>query len=234
MPSDIELSRFHGLDAVVLQAPDGARATVLLHGGHVVSWIPAGADEQLYLSPKSSLAPGAAIRGGVPVIFPQFNARGPLQRHGFARNKVWQRVSARQEADQALAVLRLGDDDSSRAHWPHAFNLELQVSVRAGTLAIALSCENRGDTTFAFSGALHTYLRVEALAAVRVHGLAGLQYEDAVSGTVQRQQDEWLVPGGDLDRVYGGVDRDLLLTEVRAPSERRLQIQQQDFGDAVV
>ena len=88
MPSVIELSRFEGLDAVELRAPDGARATVLLHGGHVVSWVPAGADEQLYLSPKSSFAPGSAIRGGVPVIFPQFNTRGPLQRHGFARNKV--------------------------------------------------------------------------------------------------------------------------------------------------
>ena len=234
MPSNIELTRFQGLDAVALQSADGARATVLLHGGHVVSWIPAGADEQLYLSPKSSFAPGAAIRGGVPVIFPQFNARGPLQRHGFARNAVWKLVSARQEADQALAVLRFGDDDSTRASWPHAFNLELHVSVRAGTLAMALSCENRGDTAFAFSAALHTYLRVEALAATRVHGLTGLQYEDAVSGTVQHQSDDWLVPGGDLDRVYCGVERDLLLTEVRGPTERRLKIHQQDFGDAVV
>ena len=234
MPSNIELTRFHGLDAAVLQAPDGARATVLLHGGHVVSWIPAGADEQLYLSPKSSFAPDAAIRGGVPVIFPQFNARGPLQRHGFARNAVWKLVSARQEADQALAVLRFEDDNSTRAIWPHAFNLELQISVRAGTLAIALSCENRGDMAFTFSAALHTYLRVEALAATRVHGLAGLQYENAVSGTTQIQSDEWLVPGGDLDRVYCEVDRDLLLTEVRGNTERRLQIQQQDFSDVVV
>ena len=234
MPSNIELTRFHGLDAAVLQAPDGARATVLLHGGHVVSWIPAGADEQLYLSPKSSFAPDAAIRGGVPVIFPQFNARGPLQRHGFARNAVWKLVSARQEADQALAVLRFEDDDSTRAIWPHAFNLELQISVRAGTLAIALSCENRGDMAFTFSAALHTYLRVEALAATRVHGLAGLQYENAVSGTTQIQSDEWLVPVGDLDRVYCEVDRDLLLTEVRGNTERRLQIQQQDFSDVVV
>lgn len=234
MPSVIEPSRFHGLDAVVLQAPDGARATVLLHGAHVVSWIPPGADEQLYLSPNSSFAPRAAIRGGVPVIFPQFNARGPLQRHGFARNAVWQWVSAQQDADKALAVLRLADDDTTRASWPHAFSLELRVSVRAGTLAMALSCENRGDTAFAFTAALHTYLRVQALAATRVHGLADLQYEDAVAGTVQHQQDEWLLPGGDLDRVYRGVDRDLLLTEARGPNQRRLQIHQQDFGDAVV
>jgi glucose-6-phosphate 1-epimerase len=234
MPSVIELSRFNGLDAVELHAPDGARATVLLHGGHVVSWIPADADEQLYLSPKSGFAPGQAIRGGVPVIFPQFNARGPLQRHGFARNKVWQLDSARQGADDALAVLRLRDDAATRASWPHRFNLELRLSVRAGTLDITLSCENRGDTALAFTGALHTYLRVDALAETRVQGLAGLQYWDAVADTTQLQQDEWLTPAGDLDRVYYKVDRDLLLTESRNNGVRRLQIHQQGFGDAVV
>ena len=234
MPHLIELSRFKGLDAIALHAPDGARATVLLHGGHVVSWIPAGADEQLYLSPKSGFAPGLAIRGGVPVIFPQFNARGPLQRHGFARNKVWQCVSAHQDADQALAVVRLQDDDTTRASWPHRFNLELRVSVRAGTLGMALSCENRGDDAFEFASALHTYLRVDALSATRLQGLSGLQYWDAVADTTQRQQEEWLAPAGDLDRVYYKVDRNLLLTEARNGGERRLQIHQQDFGDAVV
>jgi glucose-6-phosphate 1-epimerase len=234
MPSDIELSRFHGLDAVELHAPDGARATVLLHGGHVVSWIPAGANEQLYLSPKSGFAPGQAIRGGVPVIFPQFNARGPLQRHGFARNMLWQLVSAKQEAGDALAVLRLADDDATLAIWPHRFNLELRVSVRAGTLTLALSCENRGDSAFTFTGALHTYRRVGSLAATRLQGLAGMQYWDSVADTNQPQEDEWLAPAGDLDRVYYKVDRDLLLTEPSNSGERRLQIHQQGFGDAVV
>ena len=36
------LTEFNGHPAVALRAPDGARATVLLHGGHLVSWIPAG------------------------------------------------------------------------------------------------------------------------------------------------------------------------------------------------
>ena len=40
-----------GQPAMRLRAPDGAEATVLLHGGHIVSWIPAGDQERLYLSP---------------------------------------------------------------------------------------------------------------------------------------------------------------------------------------
>ena len=81
-----------GQPALCVRAPDGAQATVLLHGGHVVSWIPAGADEQLYLSPAAgleALQSGQAIRGGVPVIFPQFAERGDGMRHGFARVSSW-------------------------------------------------------------------------------------------------------------------------------------------------
>ena len=66
MPTDIALSLFQGREAIALHAPDGARATVLLHGGHLVSWLPAGGAEQLYLSPKSGFAAGlkACVFGG--------------------------------------------------------------------------------------------------------------------------------------------------------------------------
>ena len=57
---------------------------------------------------------------------------------------------------------------------------------------------------------------------------------DAVADTTQRQPEEWLAPSGDLDRVYQGVAGDLLLREKRTQGERRLQIRQHDFGDAVV
>ena len=77
-------------DVVQLTAPDGASATIALHGGHVLSWKPTGGAEQLYLSPRSEYVPGKAIRGGVPVCFPQFAERGPLPKHGFARTLPWE------------------------------------------------------------------------------------------------------------------------------------------------
>ena len=55
---------------------DCASAEISLHGAHVLSWKPAPARECLYLSPNASQAPGAAIRGGIPVIFPQFAGLG--------------------------------------------------------------------------------------------------------------------------------------------------------------
>jgi glucose-6-phosphate 1-epimerase len=235
MPTAIAISRHQGMDALELIAPDGARGTVLLHGAHVLSWMPAGAGEQLYLSPKTAYASGQAIRGGVPVVFPQFAERGPLQKHGFARTKPWQLVSAEQGDDDALAVLRLADDAATRMFWPHAFELELSVRVAGRSLDIELACENKGSDAFDFSAALHSYFALGDLDAASVQGLSGLHYWDSVEGVEKEQRVDLLLPGGDLDRIYYQIKQDLALQEQQADgSTRRLQIRQQGFEDAVV
>jgi glucose-6-phosphate 1-epimerase len=235
MPTLSTLTRHHGLDAVELTAPDGARATVLLHGGHLVSWVPAGAPEQLYLSPRSDYTPGKAIRGGVPVCFPQFAERGPLPKHGFARTLAWELVSQEQGKDDALAVMRLRDSDETRRLWPHAFELELSVRVGGRSLDVELACENLGDAPLQFTAALHTYLRVADLDAVSVEGLAGLRYFDSIKQAEALQRMDLLLTGEkgvlDLDRIYFDVkERPLLVTEDR----RQVAVRQQGFEDAVV
>ena len=55
----IRHSRIRGLDAVLLQGPDGEQVSLLLQGAHLLSWKPAGAGEQLYLSPASAFATGS-------------------------------------------------------------------------------------------------------------------------------------------------------------------------------
>ncbi len=234
MSQPIALSRVHGMDAIELVAPDGARATVLLHGGHLVSWVPAGAEEQLYMSPKSEFASGQAIRGGVPVIFPQFGARGPLQRHGFARTKPWALVSAEQGKDDALAVLRLCDDAATRMFWPHAFELELSVRISGREIQIELACENKGEAVLEFTAALHSYLRVADLDSTSLQGLTAMRYWDSVDEMEKVQRVDLLLPGGELDRIYHRVREDMTLKERLATTERRLQIAQQGFEDAVV
>jgi len=219
---------------LLITAPDGAAARLSVAGGHVLSWLPAEATEQLYLSPRSEFAPGKAIRGGVPIIFPQFSDRGPLPKHGFARTALWELVSHEQGKDDALAVLRLADSDATRALWPHAFELELSVRVSGRSLDIELACENRGDAAFNFTAALHTYLRVNDLDAASVEGLTGLRYFDSVLQREATERMALLLPGEkgvlDLDRIYYGVDRELVLAE----DGRRVAITQQGFEDAVI
>lgn len=238
MPTPIAITRVQGMDALELCAPDGARATVLLHGAHVLSWVPAGGAEQLYLSPHSAYASGQAVRGGVPVIFPQFSDRGALQRHGFARSKPWQLVLAEQGEDDALAVLRLSDDAATRMVWPHAFELELSVRVAGQSLELELACENKGESALSFTAALHTYLGLGQLTDASLQGLAGLHYWDSVAKHEHLQRSDMLLPDmpdtADLDRIYYQVQQDLTLVEQSNAGERRLAIRQQGFEDVVV
>jgi glucose-6-phosphate 1-epimerase len=182
----------------------GASAQVLEHGAQLVSWRSAGAPqlERLYLSPLARLGVGEAVRGGAPVIFPQFERRGPdrsLPRHGFARQRLWLVQSATPEG----VVLRLEDDESLRAAWPHPFALTLKAELAADELRLTLECENTGAQPFEFSAALHTYLRVDALKDVRIEGLQGLDYIDCTDADALRtQRDAALSIEGEVDRIY--------------------------------
>ncbi|OWQ84711.1 hypothetical protein CDN99_23545 [Roseateles aquatilis] len=230
MSTPITITRHQGLEALELVAPDGARATLLLHGAHLLSWVPAGADEQLYLSPKSAFATGQAVRGGVPVIFPQFAARGPLQRHGFARGKPWQLVSAEAGKDDALAVLRLNDDGATRMVWPHEFEAEISIRIAGRVLEMELACENRGATPMSFTAALHTYLRLTQYISASLQGLSGLAFWDSASDRAATQHEDLLRLDGEMDRIYQDLKHDLTLRD----GDRRLRISQQGFSDAVV
>jgi hypothetical protein len=77
--------------------PNGDSVFVAQQGAQVLSWHAAGA-ERLYLSPTSACDGVTAIRGGVPVCFPQFNQRGSLPKHGFVRNMPWRLSEASLQA----------------------------------------------------------------------------------------------------------------------------------------
>lgn len=222
-----------GQPAVRLQSPDGAQATVLLHGGHLVSWIPAGGEEQLYLSPRAVAGAGQAVRGGVPVIFPQFEQRGPdksLPRHGFARTRAWAIESSRLDKDHAQITLALDDSAETRAIWPHAFTLELTIAISDARLDIELHVHNPGKTSWPFAAALHTYLNVSDLTLVRLQGLEGKHYIDNVTAGEATEDHPEKRFHGEVDRIYTHVSRELLLRD----GPRRLSIESPDMPDAVI
>jgi glucose-6-phosphate 1-epimerase len=233
----LTLGEYHGQPALHLVAGDGARACVLLHGAHLVSWVPAGGTEQLYLSPRAVFDGQQAIRGGVPVIFPQFNQRGPLPRHGLARQRPWRALSLEQAAGDALAVLRLVDDAATRAIWPQPFVAELSVRISGARLDIELAVEHRqpdeagpAPAEMAFTAALHTYLRVADVTSSRLDGLQRLRYEDSVRGAQQVDMAPHVAPEGELDRIYFDAARPLRLHD----GGRRVDIASHGFADVVV
>jgi len=192
-----------GLPRVVLRADDGGRAEVYLHGAHVTSWTTPDGREQLYLSERAVFDGRAAIRGGVPVIFPQFAGEGPLPKHGFARGRSWQLVDAATAGPTPYVVLHLTDDAETRAVWPFGFLASYRVELVDGSLRMSLSVHNPGDEPITFTAALHTYLRLDDAFAARVRGLQGSTYRDSTRGgetSVQREAE--LAVGDDLNRIY--------------------------------
>lgn len=221
---------FHGLPSLALNLPNGDSLRVLLHGAHIVSWI-AGGRERLYLSPRSAFDGRSAIRGGVPICFPQFNQRGPLPKHGFVRNLPWVAdVPPVVTPEAARMGLRLPASAATRQFWPQAFEATLTLELRPGSLQITLDVSNTDVVPLGFTGALHTYLAVEDIGAVRLEGLDGRPEWDALTdrrghatGPLQFQ--------GEFDRVYDAAAHALLLRE----GQKCLRIEQSpSFAHTVV
>jgi glucose-6-phosphate 1-epimerase len=212
-----------------LSHASGGTAEVYLHGAHVTSWVPAGGSEALFLSRAATFAPGAAIRGGVPVIFPQFAGMGPLPRHGFARTQPWERAD---DADRPDAVLlRLRDSAETRTVWPHPFLAELAVQIGGDWLSIALTVHNTGDAAFEFTAALHTYLRVGDVRRATVEGLWGLRYR--VTGEPERVDEAREVAvAGPVDRAYLHTPPGLRVHD--AENARTFVLRSEGFADTVV
>jgi glucose-6-phosphate 1-epimerase len=202
------------LPKLSLSADDGSTAEVYLHGATVVSWRPAGDVERLFVSRAARFGPGEAIRGGVPVIFPQFGALGPLRQHGFARLLAWEFAGVENTGETLTAVLQLSDSAETQADWPYRFMAELRVSLGGRALAMTLSIANTDGRKFSFTAALHTYLAVADVEETYVDGLAGLAYRDHTADRVLREQVAPRVDfPGEVDRLYLDAPAELRLVE---------------------
>lgn len=191
---------FAGLPATELLLPCGDRLVVAHHGAHVLSWV-AGGRERLYLSPQSVMDGHAAIRGGIPVCFPQFNQRGDLPKHGFARNVSWAPKPAKLDADRAHLALSLGDSAATRQWWDQRFEALLLIELTPGALQVELVVRNTDSKPLLFTGALHSYFAVSDVAQARLLGLGGSAEWNAVTdghGTAAPE----LRFVGEFDRVY--------------------------------
>lgn len=158
------------MNEIRISTPQGAAATISLFGAHLMSWKTADGQERLFLSQRSALDGSAAVRGGVPVIFPQFATRGDGLRHGFARTATWRLA----EQGNDWAELVLAQTDLPRNHfqsWPRAFELRLRFTLQGDTLAMRYTVRNTGPQDFNWAGALHTYFAVTEFAQATLDGM---------------------------------------------------------------
>ncbi len=215
--------------------PAAAEAEVYLHGGHVTRWQPRGAAPVLFVSARSRFAPTAAIRGGIPVIFPWFGARAgdpKAPAHGFARTARWEVEAIERAGDAALAVLRLTPDEAARASWPHRFRLRERIAVGAA-LEVTLEVENQDAAAWSFEAALHTYLAVADVRHVSITGLGGAAYIDKTAGMARKQQGPApLALTGETDSVYLGTGAACVVDD--PGMRRRIVVEKEGSATTVV
>ncbi len=215
---------------ITLKHSSGAKCRLLAHGSHLCSWTTADQTERLFLSSKAEFTPNKAIRGGVPIIFPQFNAMGPGKRHGFARLLPW-RISERTTDSLTMS---LQSTASTQSIWPYTFVANFTVRLTDCRLIMQLSVHNTDSTPMQFTAALHSYFRIKDLLSTTVSGLSGLTYWDndgSDFNTRSIQNEDQLNLLGELDRVYFQARRPLSLIENQ---QHILDIEMKGFSDCVI
>lgn len=224
----------NGMPKVVLSHPSGGTAEVYLNGGQVTSWVPAGGKDVLFMGKTAAFAPGDPIRGGIPVVFPQFANTGPLPQHGFARKSEWHVAESEDQPGEDFQVtLALQDDHRTRELWDHHFRTELRVTLGEQSLEVKLDVRNIGDDTFSFTAAFHTYLAVADIREAAIRGLTGKWYTDKTQGGIEvKDEAKKLTIADEIDRVYLKAPKKIEVED--RGNNRRIEVRANGFRDAVI
>jgi glucose-6-phosphate 1-epimerase len=192
-----------GLPKVRIATPLGV-AEMYLHGAHVTSWKPTGAEEALFVSSESRWADGHAIRGGVPICFPWFRGKADDPKapaHGFVRTKAWQLESIVRDWDVVTVSMFTASDEGTKRWWPADFRL-VHRAMFGSKLGQELVLTNAGARSLRFEEALHTYLRIGHVDKARVQGLNAVHYLDNTDSNQEKMQHGELVIDSETDRAY--------------------------------
>mmetsp|Transcript_109414 Transcript_109414/g.274060 ORF Transcript_109414/g.274060 Transcript_109414/m.274060 type:complete len:402 (+) Transcript_109414:81-1286(+) len=220
---------------VRLRHRSGATCDVSIYAAHVVSWCLPDAGEQLFTSSDAILGtPGTAIRGGVPICWPQFGTfetakDAPKLKHGFVRQSGNWQVS---DVSEDTVILRLTPDAEMLKKWPSEFEFFYKVILGAKSLSLKMEVTNTGAQPLEFTGCLHTYFRCEACTDCTVEGLKGEKVDVGIGDffrgaeiekrehvTFDGESEIQLLYGGTADAIvlHDGADRRLRLTKMNMP-----------------
>lgn len=216
---------------------EGSGAEVYAYGSHATGWTSKDGVQRLYMSSKAEHQDGKALRGGMPICWPQFNSWGPLScKHGFVRaNGNWQLAGGTQTAsgEHNSIAFKITDDEASNKLFPNRFELIVTHSIEDDALHTNVAVKNNNPFGFSFSFQflLHTYLAVPDIEAISIKGLQGTKYMDGLRDRqVFPEEEELLGIHSETDRVYmstGALD-------LQYGDGSSLQITKEGLADTVV
>jgi glucose-6-phosphate 1-epimerase len=192
------------------------------------------------MSSKAEMKPGVAIRGGVPICWPQFGTfrtakDSPGLKHGFVRqSQLWKL----EEKQTDMVSLRLIPDDDMLKKWPGKWEVLYTIALQARSLSLKMDVINKADEgALEFTGCLHTYFRCQACDQCSVEGLKGETYDspigDTFSGTKVENRESVNICDGktQMQLLYGNAGDAIVLSEAGKP---RIRLTKSGMPDWVI
>ncbi|KAI7753920.1 hypothetical protein M8C21_033119, partial [Ambrosia artemisiifolia] len=229
----------NGLEKVKLSQTHGSSVEVYLYGAHVTSWKNEQGEELLFVSSKATFSPPKPIRGGIPIVFPQFSNLGSLQSHGFARNRFWTidnnpSPDVSKITNGVFVDLLLKPTDEDLKIWPHRFEFRLRVTLTSGGNLVLTSSIRNTDAAgklFTFTFAHHTYFSISNISEVEVKGMAKLDYLDNLKNrTRYTETRDTITINSEFDRIYLSTPKKIAVLDHK--KKQTIVIQKHGLPDA--
>src|SRR5688500_5075945 len=212
-----------------------AGAVISIYGGQVLSFQPANEHNLMFLSEAAYYEPGKGIKGGTAICWPWFGPDPEQQGravHGFVRNRFWKVLRTEMILNgDSKVTLGLTETPETRAIWPHAFDLSLEITV-GHSLNLELITRNTDTQPFSITQALHTYFRIGHIDEISISGLEGTEYLDKVDNYAQKVETGAITIDAEVDRIYQGVQGELVIDDMGF--DRRIRITSGGSKTAVV
>jgi len=203
------------LSPVVISHESGSSATVHPFGACVISFKTSTSKEVIFVSRLAKHDGSKAIRGGIPLCFPQFGQPDKsMPQHGFMRCNLWQIGRDYEEEGSACCdfILSLASVVKARGgKWEDGTDLDFvatyTVKLSSSSMKTCLKVRNTGVKSFDFQMLLHSYYRVDGRNALdetvcNVMGLSGYSVIDKVTGAEYVQGEEPIIVDREVDRIY--------------------------------
>ena len=149
-----------------------------------------------------------AIRGGIPLVFPQFGPKADeklgvpsMKQHGFARISKW--AIAATWTEECKVSFRLSDSETTRELWPFKFDLLYTVQLTKEGLRTELKITNVDTKPMHPQALLHTYYAAANVTSTEVQGLEAHSFFDQLSGETHVQSGS-ITFKGETDLIFHG------------------------------
>lgn len=201
------------------------RGSAFLHGAHVCSYCPHGADELFFVSRNSQFQNDKPIRGGVPICFPWFGSKSgddQAPSHGFARLMNWTFMEVLNDGEGTRLVFGVELDP---------FDVRYSVSF-GSALTMSLEIANRSSSSQTFEAALHSYFRLQNARTARITGLEDSRFTDQLQAAEHDATGQPIRFEEETDRIYH--DNSSVIGLHDTDAGRKIMIDRQGSSSVVV